>query len=201
MAMDLPNLNLPELVSEFIYQQAQPPPQNYPNIIELAHSFKSAVATFYAPSDHSGYGGMHRQRIHATSSWKKNMPRYDCVFAEKDSSLPGFQGLYVAQVLSLFSFKYLNHQYGCALVRWFNPIGNQPCPHTGMWMVEPEDDDEGTPLVTVISLESILRPAHLIPIYGNDSISPTINHSNSLSSFSSYYVNKFSDYHAYQLAF
>ena len=33
------------------------------------HVFYSALATFYAPSDHSGVGGMHQQQIHVMPSW------------------------------------------------------------------------------------------------------------------------------------
>ena len=63
-----------------------------------------AVATFYAPSDLCGVGGMHHQRIHACSSWRNGPPHYDPVFAEKDPSLAGFRGLFVAQVILFFSY-------------------------------------------------------------------------------------------------
>ena len=53
-----------------------------------------------------GINGIHWQRIHATSAWRNGPPRYDCVFVENDPTLPGFQGLYVAQVLLFFSFNF-----------------------------------------------------------------------------------------------
>jgi hypothetical protein len=66
--------------------------------------FHSAMATYYAPSDHSGLGGMHRERIHVMPSWRNAQGRYDCMFLEKNSALPGFNGLHVAQVTSLLIF-------------------------------------------------------------------------------------------------
>ncbi|KIJ58570.1 hypothetical protein HYDPIDRAFT_66603, partial [Hydnomerulius pinastri MD-312] len=77
-------------------------------------SYNSAVATFYAPSELSGANGMYCQHIRACSSWCNGPPHYDCVFAEKDPSLPEFCGLFVAQVLLFFSFSYCNVFYPCA---------------------------------------------------------------------------------------
>ncbi|KIJ07000.1 hypothetical protein PAXINDRAFT_91100 [Paxillus involutus ATCC 200175] len=68
-------------------------------------------------------------------------------------------------------------------------------------MVEPEFDENGNRLVTVIHLDSILRPAHLIDIYGAEFIPYDLKYTDSLSAFSAFYVNKFSNYHAHQLAF
>ena len=45
---------------------------------------------------------MQHQRIQANSSWRNGAPRYDCVFVEKDPSLAGFHGLFVAQVMLFF---------------------------------------------------------------------------------------------------
>ncbi|KAI0309212.1 hypothetical protein OF83DRAFT_1023500, partial [Amylostereum chailletii] len=55
--------------------------------------FPSAVALFYAPSDASGSGGMHHERIRSTASWCHGPARCDCAFIEKDPDLPGFRGL------------------------------------------------------------------------------------------------------------
>lgn len=198
---------LPDLVAIFLFQQRNPGADEVPDasmcpwFTDQGFSYTSAVATFYAPSELSGANGMYRQRIHACPAWQNGPPRYDCVFAEKDPSLPGFRGLFVAQVLSLFSFTYRNVFYPCALVQWFVPIGDEPCSNTGMWMVAPEYDDGGDWLVSVIHLDSILRPAHLIGIAGNDFIPRDLHYTDSLSAFASFYVNKYSDYHAFRLAF
>ena len=61
-------------------------------------------------------------------------------------------------------------------------------------MVEHEYDESGDPLVGVIHLDSILRPAHLIGIYGNEHVPHDLHYSDSLSAFHSFYVNKYSDY-------
>ncbi|KAG1813070.1 hypothetical protein DFJ58DRAFT_850696, partial [Suillus subalutaceus] len=41
------------------------------------HVFNSASSTFYAPSDHSGIGGMHWEYIHACPVWRNEAPQYD----------------------------------------------------------------------------------------------------------------------------
>ena len=103
---------LPDLVATFLFQQRNPGAIDIPDVskcpkvVDPGYSFNSAVTTFYAPSDLSGVNGMHWQHIHASSLWRNGSPRYDCVFVEKDPTLPGFQGLFVAQVLLLFSFHY-----------------------------------------------------------------------------------------------
>ncbi|KAI6004781.1 hypothetical protein EDD15DRAFT_2384735 [Pisolithus albus] len=206
MGQGIGHPELPDLLSIFLFQQKNPGVDvpdisKCPKAIDRGYSFSSAVATFYAPSDFSGANGMHRQCIHASPSWRNGAPRYDCVFVEKDPTLPGFQGLYVAQVLLFFSFHYRNVLYPCALVQWFTPVGNEPCINTGMWKVEHEYDEYGDHLVSVIHLDSILRPAHLIGIYGDEYIPPDLHYSDSLAAFGSFYVNKYSDYHAFGLAF
>ncbi|KAI6038103.1 hypothetical protein EDC04DRAFT_2868504 [Pisolithus marmoratus] len=175
MGQDIGHPELPDLVSIFLFQQRNPGVDvpdisKCPKAIDQGYSFSSAVATLYAPSDFSGANGMHCQCIHASPSWRNGAPCYDCVFVEKDPTLPGFQGLYVAQ--------------------WFTPVGNEPCINTGMWKVEHEYDEYGDHLVT-----------HLIGIYGDEYIPPDLHYSDSLAAFGSFYVNKYSDYHAFGLAF
>ncbi|KAG1837870.1 hypothetical protein C8R48DRAFT_622582, partial [Suillus tomentosus] len=205
-------LNLPELVGRFLYDQRNPNASiQAADIVDVSvlpviegrvDVFNSAVATFRVPSDICGVNAMQRQHIHSCRSWYNGPARHDCVFAEKDPSLPRFQGLYVAQVILFFSITYRGQLYPCALVRWFAPIGNEPCKSTGMWMVEPElDDDSGERLVSVIHLDSIMHAAHLIGVYGSQDIPHHLKHTDSLVAFSAYYVNKFSDYHAYEIAY
>lgn len=71
-----------------------------------------------------------------------------------------------------------------------------------MWMVEPElDTDSGEHLISVVHLETIVRPAHLIPIYGSHLLPCDITHSDSLMAFEVFYINKYSDYHAFEIAY
>ncbi|OBZ67134.1 hypothetical protein A0H81_12921 [Grifola frondosa] len=69
---------LPELISRFLYEQLNPesavsgmhvPLTACPAFDEAISVFYSAAATYYAPSDPSGVGGMHRERIRATPLW------------------------------------------------------------------------------------------------------------------------------------
>ena len=64
--------------------------------------FHSATSTYYAPSDLSGLGGMHRERIRATPHWKGGPGRYDCVYVAKHGGADGFAGLHVACVNLFF---------------------------------------------------------------------------------------------------
>ncbi len=51
----------------------------------------------------------------------------------------------------------------------------------------------------VISVESIVRGAHLIPIFGTDFLPRTFDPVQSLDAFEAYYVNKFTDHHSHTL--
>lgn len=53
----------------------------------------------------------------------------------------------------------------------------------------------------MIHVDSIMQSAHLIPIYGANFVPNDLHFTDSLSAFSAFYVNKYSDYHAYRLAF
>ena len=75
---------------------------------------------------------MRRERIRAVPSWRNGPGRYDTVFVSEDASLPGMQGLLVARVLLLFSFKAHGVLYPCALVHWFSRVGHECDEDTGM---------------------------------------------------------------------
>ncbi|KAG2118670.1 uncharacterized protein F5147DRAFT_742178 [Suillus discolor] len=177
---------LVELVQHFLYDQRNPNALISGSNVDLSlcpefhgkvQVFHLAVACFWAPSDLCGVGGMHRERICATPSWRNGPARHDCIFLENNPTLPGFQGLYVAQV-----------------------VGDSPCPRTHMWIVAPEFDDDSR-LISIVHLDSIMRPADLIPVYGPQNIDRDLLHTDSLSAFASFYVNKYSDYHAFEIAY
>ncbi|KAJ6572616.1 hypothetical protein B0H10DRAFT_1839240, partial [Mycena sp. CBHHK59/15] len=149
----------------------------------------AAVAKFYAPSDQSGIAGMLRERIRAVHSWHGGPPRYDCVFVEGDPELPGFRGLIAARVLLFMSFKYRGVTYPCALVTWFSAIGDEPCPDVGMWMVQPDVDNRGRRVMDIIHVDTILRGAHLIGIYGENFLPRHFKYSESLDRFKAFYIN------------
>lgn len=146
---------------------------------------------------------MRRERIHATPSWRHEGPRYDCVFVETDPTRAGMRGLHAARVLLLFSFKRGGIAYPCALVQWFVTVGDSPDNDTGMWIVEPEIDarHRGQKMTSVIHIDTILRAAHLIGVYGRDFVPTGLHFSHSLDVFRQFYVNKFADHHANEIAF
>ncbi|KAH8978900.1 hypothetical protein EDB86DRAFT_3108365 [Lactarius hatsudake] len=160
--------------------------------------FHSAACTYHAPSDLSGIGGMHREFIRATPSWKKGPGRYDCVYVEGDSKLDGFSGLSVARVNLFFSFSFQNTVYPCALVQWFSTYGDSPCDETGLWRVKPEFDARRRRLCSVIHVDMILRSAHLIGVAGTQRLPRTFTHHDA---FQLFYVNKYADHHAHEIAF
>jgi hypothetical protein len=113
------------------------------------------------------------------------------------------QGLHVAQVLLFFSFAFDDIVYPCTLVHWFVPVNTEPDNVTGMWVVKPEysGTSSGQQVVSVIHIDSVLRGAHLLPVFGPSFVSPEISYTDSLNVFQAYYVNKFIDHHAYEIAF
>lgn len=174
---------------------------NLPDFNNTISVYNSAVATYYAPSDLSGVGGMHRERIRAVSSWRGEGPRRDCVFINTDPTKEGMQGLDIARVHLFFSFKYRDIFYPCALIHWYSRNGDEPDEDTGMWVVEPDFDPNGSPTMAIVHLDTILRAAHLIGVYGNFIIPRGIPCHYSLDIFHSYYVNKYVDHHAFEIAF
>ena len=145
---------------------------------------------------------MFRERIRAVSSWRKGPPKYDCAFIKQDSKLEGFRGLLVARVRSFLLIWYHGIVHPCALVSWYSVIGDQPCPDTRMWKVKPDLDDLGNPMLDITHLDSILRNAHLMGVCdGSTRLPHNFNFNDSLDSFKAFYVNKYIDYHAHEIAF
>lgn len=209
--LSIPNPNhVLHLIRVFLFDQLYPhaitpgseqPLDQLPQFNGRLKVFHSAVAEFYAPSDPSGSGGMRREHIRATPMWRGEGPRRDCLFATKDSALAGMRGLHAARALFFFSFSFGISTYQCALVQWFSSVGDEPCDETGMWMVERDIEADGTQSMGVIHVDSIVRGAHLIPVYGNDFVPLDINYTNSLDRYKAYYVSKFADHHSHEIAF
>ncbi|KAF8951994.1 hypothetical protein BDZ97DRAFT_1931423 [Flammula alnicola] len=163
--------------------------------------FHSATSSFYAPSDPSGIRGMRRERIRSTPSWRSTGARRDCVFVVEKEDQPGFRGMSAVRVKMFFSFMYEGEEYPCALVEWFKKVGRSPEEQTGMWVVKPEEDRYGKRLTTIVHLDTIVRGAHLIPVYGSRFIPAHFRYNWSLDAFKSFFVNKFTDHHANEIAF
>ncbi|KIL57458.1 hypothetical protein M378DRAFT_188433 [Amanita muscaria Koide BX008] len=123
----------------------------------------------------------------------------DCVYISHNPTLPGFQGMHVAHVHLFLSLRYECIKYPCALVSWFSVVGDEPCDQTGMWIVTPDVDGRGNPLMNVVHVDSIVRGAHLIGIVGKDRVPLQVTFANSLDAFSAFYVNNYIDHHAHEL--
>ncbi|KAG6862601.1 hypothetical protein C0991_011293, partial [Blastosporella zonata] len=201
---------LPSLISRYLYQHEHPdfdgildnvPIQDCPAPAGKIRIYPSAVATFFAPSDKSGVHGMFRERIRAVSSWRGGSERRDCVFITHDETLPGFRGLHVARVCLFFALTQANTTHRCALVTWFSAVGDEPDEETGMWVVEPDLDREGERVMGVVHIDSILRGAHLIGRAGEEHLPNDLTADDSLNAFRQFYVNKYIDHHAYEIAY
>ncbi|KAI0283466.1 hypothetical protein BC826DRAFT_1093834 [Russula brevipes] len=189
-AISLGDPRLQEFVRRFLYDQQYPdadmcgmevPIEACPNLPPTLHVrvYHSARATYFAPSDLSGIGSMHRESIRATPSWKKGRSRYDCVFIDDKPELNGFRGLNVARV---------------------KMHGSVPCEDTGLWRVEPDYDARGQRLASVVHVDTILRGAHLIGVSGTQLLPRTFTCDDSLDAFQVFYVNKYIDHHAHEIA-
>ena len=162
--------------------------------------FSLAAASYYTPSDPSGVCGIRREHIRATPSWRQGPAHYDCTFVNSNLELDrdSMHGLRIARILLFFSFVFNDKTYPCALVHWFSPSAEERDEDTGMWMVQPEVEDDGSPTISVLHLDRIFHAAHLLPIYGDDPIGSISPH-DSLDVFHAFYVNKYIDHHAFQI--
>ncbi|EGN97736.1 hypothetical protein SERLA73DRAFT_57550, partial [Serpula lacrymans var. lacrymans S7.3] len=65
----------------------------------------------------------------------------------------------------------------------------------------PDYNEDGSPTLQVIHTDCIMRAAHMMPVFDGALIGKDINCANSLDSFDSFYVNKFIDHNAFEIAF
>ncbi|KAG1720890.1 hypothetical protein EDB19DRAFT_1962911 [Suillus lakei] len=172
--------HLYNILHQFLFGQVNPDDERSPSEVPLAHCprfdgkiqvFNSVSSTFYAPSDHSGIGGMCQEHIRACPVWRNEAPRYDCVFVNTDASVKGMGGMDIAHVMCFFTFTFEGISYPCAVVRWFDKADNGPDEDTGMWIVKPL--------------------THAIP--------QDLKHYDSYDAFRTFYVNKFADHHAFEI--
>ena len=144
---------------------------------------------------------MRCERIRAVDSWRKGPGRYDCIFVETDPDAPRMRSLDIARVRLFFSFTFHGTKYPCALVHWFSRAGESADRGTGMWVVNPDSLEDGEPYASVIHLDTILRAAHLLPVFKEGFVSRTLTFSDTLDEFRAFYVNKYVDHHAFEIAF
>ncbi|EIW75164.1 hypothetical protein CONPUDRAFT_66110, partial [Coniophora puteana RWD-64-598 SS2] len=159
----------------------------------------SAVSTFRAPSDNCGTGGLKRERIRSTASWRNEAPRYDCVFVLTDETRPGTLAMDVVRVLALYKFDIGKVVYECALVHWFEYYSDERDEDTGMYIVRPKFKGN-TRDVSVIDVDTIVRAAHLIPVFGKDTVPEDFKCHQTYDTYDAFYINRFIDHHAFELA-
>ena len=213
MAKAVEQFNLPSfpiMIRQFLYDQLYPDSE-IPSLLEVTafpdfngriSIFYSMTATFRAPSDNSGVNGMRREYIRATPSWRKGAPRYDCIFINTIPETEGMSRLEVGCALAFFSFVFNDVDYQCALIHWFSRVRLEPDQDTGMSVVEPEFNTDENPHLAIIHVDSIYRAAHLNPVYRtNQYTSQLLTMHDTLDTFKEFYVNKFADYHAFEIAF
>ena len=115
-------------------------------------------------------------------------------------SFDGMLSMEVARALCFFSFAHTNGAlYSCTLIHWFDRLADRPDELTGMWMVSPSFLEDGAKHLAVIPIESIVRNVHLLPIFGAEYVPDHVTHENSLDLYCGFYVNRFSDHHAFDL--
>ena len=112
------------------------------------------------------------------------------------------KGMDVARVHLFFSFKLGGELFSCALVHCFSKVFDEPDPNNGLWIVEPNVDQDGYWVISVVHIDSIVRATHLLPVFKSDMpILRNINFSHTLDVFTAFYVNKYIDYHAFETLF
>ena len=73
---------------------------------------------------------------------------------------------------------------------------------TGMYVVEPDYLPNSQPLTAIIHLYTIFRAVHLLPVFSNyPPLSKHQQHEQTLDLFSQFYINKYIDYHAFEVIF
>jgi hypothetical protein len=206
-------VNLDDLVRVFLFYQQHPAFVGTPPLhlcpttenVEKISVFHSATAVFCAPSNPSGIGGLYRETIRCTPRWQTGgiiSHRRDCIILNTGSDAPGMRGLDIARVHLFFLFEVGDDLFSCALIHQFCKSFDDPDPDNGMWIVEPDLDADKYRVMSVVHVDSIVRAAHLLPIFRGDIAIPReINFSNTLDIFSTFYVNKYIDYHAFETVF
>ena len=173
------------------------PEDHYDGTIKVVNS---ASALFYAPSDVSGIHGMRQEFIRSTPLWRNEAPHYDCAFVSTGPETGPMNGLEVVRVLTFFSIHDKGSYYPCAAVHWFGHAGNRPDEYTGMWLVRPQFNERHQRTISIIHIDSIYRAAHLIPVYGKHFVPTHFQPHHSYDGFRLFYVNKFADHHAFEIA-
>lgn len=188
---------------DYLFPELEPgdavPLENCPTFSTLTRLgiYHSLSVTFYAPSEISGPGGMHREMVRSNPVWY-GLPRHDTVLVHLDPDRPGMEGMLAARIQLIFTFTFQDITHSCAYVEWFTPQEHALDPVTGMWKVTPEVVG-GRRAVGVIDINTIVRACHLQPVHDNSKMPYGFHFCDTLDAFHTYYVNKYIDYHTHEM--
>ena len=70
-----------------------------------------------------------------------------------------------------------------------------------MWIVTQEIGQTKQPALGLININSIVHSVHLIGIAGSHLVPYEVDHTNALEAFKTFYINKYIDYHTYEVVF
>ncbi|KAI6029818.1 hypothetical protein PISMIDRAFT_105752, partial [Pisolithus microcarpus 441] len=142
-----------------------------------------------------------QEKICTIPVWHHGLAQYDTIFVSMDDTFNGMLSMEIARVLCFFSFVYTNgYSYSCALIHWFDRIADELDNLMGMWMVGPSFMVDGSKNLSVIHIDSIVHSVHLLPIFRCEQVPQSVDFHNSLDIYCGFYVNRFADYHAFELA-
>ena len=109
------------------------------------------------------------------------------------------RGLDVARVHLFFSFALREEIFECALIHEFCKSFTDPDPDNNLWVFEPDYDNNGYRVMSVVHVDSVIHAAHLLPVFKDETPIPReINFTNTLDVFQAFYLNKYIDYHAFE---
>ncbi|KAI6141188.1 hypothetical protein BKA82DRAFT_3986324, partial [Pisolithus tinctorius] len=125
--------------------------------------------------------------------------QYDCTFVNTNPGLKGMHGLDIMHILGFFSFISQSKRYPCTVVQWFDHVRDDPDLDTGMWIIHLALTANCHLAITVIHVDTIYRVAHLVPLYSTHPIPRTIKLHHSYDVFTTFYMNRFINHHAFLL--
>ncbi|OAX32884.1 hypothetical protein K503DRAFT_841082, partial [Rhizopogon vinicolor AM-OR11-026] len=100
------------------------PENTFPGYTGRISVFNAASSRFYTLSDISGIGGMHTEYIHVSPLWWNEHTHYYYMFVNTKPEQEGMQGFDIAWILCFFSFTFRGITYPCAVIRWFDTVGD-----------------------------------------------------------------------------
>lgn len=124
--------------------------------------------------------------------------RRDTVLVQNGGEDDVMGGMLVARILAFIAFKHNDIRYPCALVQWYKPVGGEPDPITGMWIVKPIADAQGRRDSDIIHLDCIVRSCLLQGVTNSTFLPKTFHFSQAHLGFKAFYVTKYADYHTHE---